>query len=327
LEQGNSANSLHRTKLSKALITDSTKLELRTAADLRIKYGVTVRTGVVSTIRSHLNTRVSYRPADTQTVTSVDVEGKKIVLDSGKETVGYDKLVLASGGTPRRLPVEGATLENVYTFRGIEDAKKVDTGSMPFPCPMYLDNRSEDRHCSAAQEGKRVVVIGSSFISMEVVGTIASRKLASIDVIGMEEYPFEAVLGKEIGKGLKKVGLSFDGISLVRTHHMQHYEEQGIKFHMQSKVEKIVPAEGNSALAGGVIVNGELIPADFVIMGVGVTPATEFLKGSGIQLERDGGVKVDQYLRVEGVKDVYAVGEPAPCGDTIQEANKSRKRR
>ena len=78
---------------------------------------------------------------------------------------------------------------------------------------------------------------------------------------------------------------------------------------MQSKVDKIIPAEGNSALAGGVKVNGQVIPADFVIMGVGVAPATEFLKSSGIQLERDGGVKVDEYLRVVGVRDVYAMGE------------------
>ena len=57
----------------------------------------------------------------------------------------------------------------------------------------------------AAQEGKRVVVIGSSFISMEIVTAINSRKLASIDVIGMEEFPFEAVLGKTVGAALKKV--------------------------------------------------------------------------------------------------------------------------
>ena len=49
------------------------------------------------------------------------------------------------------------------------------------------------------------MVIGSSFISMEVVSTVGSRKLASIDVIGMEEFPFEAILGKQVGKGLMQV--------------------------------------------------------------------------------------------------------------------------
>ena len=61
----------------------------------------------------------------------------------------------------------------------------------------------------AAQEGKKLVVIGSSFISMELVAALSKRKLASIDVIGMEEFPFQAVLGKAVGAGLKKVLFSF----------------------------------------------------------------------------------------------------------------------
>jgi apoptosis-inducing factor 3 len=81
---------------------------------------------------------------------------------------------------------------------------------------------------------------------------------------------------------------------------------------MQSKVEKIVPSETNPALAGGVVVNGKTLPADFVVMGVGVAPATEFLKGNTeLSLERDGGVEVDEFLKVKGMKDVYAIGDIA----------------
>jgi len=58
---------------------------------------------------------------------------------------------------------------------------------------------------TAAQEGKRMVIIGSSFISMELVVAVSKRKLASIDVIGMEEYPFQNVLGEELGQILQKV--------------------------------------------------------------------------------------------------------------------------
>jgi NADPH-dependent 2,4-dienoyl-CoA reductase/sulfur reductase-like enzyme len=83
----------------------------------------------------------------------------------------------------------------------------------------------------------------------------------------------------------------------------------GVNFHMQSKVEKIVSSEENPSQAGGVIVNGQTIPADLVIMGVGVAPASDFLKNSGIELERDGGVKVDEFLRVESLNNVYAIGK------------------
>ncbi|RXW21742.1 hypothetical protein EST38_g4133 [Candolleomyces aberdarensis] len=247
---------IDRTKLSKALITDPAKIEWKTAADLKIKYGTNLRLGVE--------------------VTGVDLEKKNVTLDNGKDTLSYDKLILAPGSTPRRLPIEGANLENVYTFRGISDSQKVD---------------------AAAREGQRVVVIGSSFISMELVVAISKRKLASIDVIGMEEYPFQAVLGEEIGAALKK-----------------YHESQGVRFHMKSKVDKIVASEENPNIATGVVVNGETLPADFVIMGVGVGPATQFLKGSGIEVERDGGVKVDQYLRVKSGPDtqnVYAIGDIA----------------
>jgi NAD(P)H-nitrite reductase large subunit len=83
------------------------------------------------------------------------------------------------------------------------------------------------------------------------------------------------------------------------------YEGKGAKFHIQCKVDRIVPAEDNAALATGVVVNGQTIPADFVIMGVGVAPATEYLKASRWELEKDGGVKV------QGISsgDVFAIGE------------------
>ncbi|KAI6039787.1 hypothetical protein EDC04DRAFT_1612968 [Pisolithus marmoratus] len=244
---------IDRTKLSKALITDAAKIEWRSASDLKIRYGTTLRLGV--------------------TVTSVDTSVKQVIFEGGKESISYDKLILATGGTPRRLPIDGADLENVYTFRGVEDAKKVDAD---------------------AQEGKRMVVIGSSFISMELVVAVSKRKLASIDVIGMEEFPFESVLGKEIGKGLKK-----------------YHESQGVRFHMKTRADKIVASESNPSQASGVVVDGQTIPADFIVMGVGVAPATEYLKQSGFALEKDGGVKVDEYLRVPGHADVYAIGDIA----------------
>ena len=228
-------------------------------------------------------------------------------MDGGKDSLPYDKLILATGGAPRRLPIEGANLENVYTFRGLSDSRKVSEGWYS-----YADKTLVMTCCpKAAQEGKRMVIIGSSFISMELVVAVSKKKLASIDVIGMEQYPFENVLGKEVGAGLMKVIYNIYHVTLVlMSYDAQYHESQGVKFHMLSKGERIVPREDNPNLAGGVVVNGHTIPADFVIMGVGVVPATEFLKGSGIEVEKDGGIRVDEYLRVRSVSsnDVYAIG-------------------
>jgi len=174
----------------------------------------------------------------------------------------------------------------------VEDARKVD---------------------KAAQEGKKLVVIGSSFIGMELVVALSKRKLASINVVGMEEYPFESVLGKEVGAGLKK-----------------YHESQGVKFHMSSRVEKVIPSADNPALAGGVVISSPssgttetvTLDADFVILGVGVRPATDFLQSNpGFELEPDGGLLVDEYLRVvkgrAGESGVYALGDIAVYPQSI----------
>ncbi|KAI0324656.1 hypothetical protein GY45DRAFT_1262449 [Cubamyces sp. BRFM 1775] len=252
---------IDRTKLSKALVTDPAKLEWRSLADLRSKYGVDYRSGVE--------------------VSGVDIASKEVVVGASQERVPYETLVLASGGVPRRLPIEGKDLANVLTLRGVEDAKKID---------------------AAVKEGKRLVVIGSSFISMELVVAVTSRKLASIDVVGQEEFPFELVLGKEVGAGLKKF-----------------HESKGVKFHMQSKVEKIIPSESDPSQAGAVVVTSSTgqtttLPADVIVMGVGVAPATEYLKSSkGFEqvVDKSGAVHVDEYLRVKGIDSVYAIGDIA----------------
>ena len=58
----------------------------------------------------------------------MDLKNKTVTIDNGVDTLSYEKLILAPGGIPRKLPIEGADLDNVFTFRGIPDAKKVDAG-------------------------------------------------------------------------------------------------------------------------------------------------------------------------------------------------------
>ncbi len=136
-------------------------------------------------------------------------------------------------------------------------------------------------------------MIGSSFISMELVVAVSKRKLASIHVIGMEQYPFENVLGGEIGAGLK-----------------QFHETQGITFHGSTSVKAIrkEPSDGSTLVE---LSNGEILSADVIVMGVGVRPATDYLKASGWELEKDGSVKVDELLQVPGRSNVYAIGDIA----------------
>jgi len=241
---------IDRTKLSKALMTDSSKLEWYSAEKLTETFSADLRTGV--------------------TVTGVDISGKKVLI--GTEALSYEYLVLSPGGVPRRLPVPGSDLPNVYTLRSVDDTKKI--------CDA-LENPSE----------KDLVIIGSSFIGMELAVAVKGRGLRSTSVIGMTKYPFEAVLGERIGEALKKF-----------------HEGNGVKFYGESKVTSIDDKLVNLESKGGEEVK---IPADVVVMAVGVGPATEFLKGSGIEVQKGGGVIVDECMRVKGVDNVFAIGDIA----------------
>lgn len=77
---------------------------------------------------------------------------------------------------------------------------------------------------------------------------------------------------------------------------------------MNSQVEKIILSESSSSLGAAGVVSGQTLLADFVVMRVGVAPVSEFLKQCGFQLEKNAGIKVDEYLKVLGYHNVYATG-------------------
>lgn len=147
-----------------------------------------------------------------------------------------------------------------------------------------------DEIIKASKNTSRVVVIGASFIGMETAFSLTERKL-SVTVIAPESVPFERVFGKEIGKMFQK----------------QH-EESGVTFRLNASISKF---EGNDRVEAVVLENGERVEADLVVIGIGVKPATDFLKG--IDLNPDGSLKVDQYF--QAAKDVYAAGDIASFPD------------
>lgn len=87
-------------------------------------------------------------------------------------------------------------------------------------------------------------------------------------------------------------------------------EDTGVKFRMNAGVESAEPSASDPTHVGAITLKGgERLEADLVILGVGVTPATRYLKNSGIELEKDGSVRVDDYWKIKGVDDAYAVGQ------------------
>jgi NADPH-dependent 2,4-dienoyl-CoA reductase/sulfur reductase-like enzyme/nitrite reductase/ring-hydroxylating ferredoxin subunit len=133
-----------------------------------------------------------------QEAVRVDAAEKTITFRDG-ETLGYDALLVATGGAPRSLNVPGSDLKNVFTLRGFDDA---------------------DAIIGAARASSRAVVIGASFIGMEAAASLRERNLA-VTVVAPDKVPFEKTLGPEIGALFRQV-----------------HEARGVRFKLGAGVER-----------------------------------------------------------------------------------------
>lgn len=193
---------------------------------------------------------------------SVDA-AKKIIEFSDGQTLAYDSLLVATGGTPRKLPFQTDARENVFLLRSFSDT---------------------DAIIATAEKGKRAIVIGASFIGMEVAGSLKTRG-CEVTVVAPDQVPFIKVLGPEIGKLFQHV-----------------HEQNGVEFKLGTHVKSFT---GNGRVETVVLENGEHLEADLVVVGIGVTPATDFLEG--VELHEDGGVIADSHLCI--AENLYAAGD------------------
>ncbi|KAL3952919.1 hypothetical protein ACCO45_012862 [Purpureocillium lilacinum] len=243
---------IDRPKLSKALMTDTAKLAWRDKAWFE--------SGSVDWVDDE--------------ATSVDFSERKVSTKAGSN-ISYTKLILATGGAPRSLPLQGfKVLENIFVLRNVHHAKAI------------VD--------AIGEKGKKIVVIGSSFIGMEVaVATCADN---TVTVVDMAKTPLERVLGEQVGAGIQKL-----------------VEGKGVKFYNGASIDKAEPSGSDPSKVGAVCLkDGTRLEADLVILGVGVAPATEFLRDNKVlRLEQDGSVATDENFQVTGLKDVYAIGDIA----------------
>jgi apoptosis-inducing factor 3 len=147
-----------------------------------------------------------------------------------------------------------------------------------------------DRIIKAASQAERAVVVGTSFIGMETAAALRKRGL-SVTVVGRGAVPFERTLGAEIGTMFREI-----------------QEENGVSFSLGRQVGRFA---GKAHLEEVVLDNGERLPADLVLVGIGVRPATDYLHG--VETNPDGSLTVDKYLSV--TDGLYAAGDIARYPD------------
>jgi len=204
------------------------------------------------------------------TVTGVDPAAREVTLAGGSR-IGYAKLLLATGSVPRRLPVPGADAD--------ADADGV----------LYLRRvEDSDRIRAAFHAASRVAVIGAGWIGLE---TAAAARAAGVEVTILEtaELPLLRVLGREVAE-------VFAGL----------HREHGVDLRFGVQVAEIT---GSGGRADGVrLADGTRIPADVVIVGVGITPNVQLAEKAG--LEVGNGIVTDAGLRSSD-PDIYAAGDVA----------------
>ena len=198
-------------------------------------------------------------------VAAIDVRARQVTLAQGR-TMPFDKLLLATGAEPIRLDIPGSDQPHVHVLRSIGDSRAI---------------------IASAKEVRHALVLGASFIGLEVAAALRARGI-EVHIVAPEHRPLERVLGHEMGDFIRAI-----------------HEEHGVAFHLQNTAVSI--DEDSVRLK-----DGSMLPADLVVLGVGVRPRLDLAQRAGLNIDR--GVLVDEYLKTSAPA-IYAAGDIARWPD------------
>ncbi|XP_050443240.1 apoptosis-inducing factor 3-like isoform X2 [Adelges cooleyi] len=220
-----------------------------------------------------LRSQEYYDNGDIEVLTKTSLESidsdKKIVKLSNNDQIAFDSMFIATGMTPRTIP-DASKFSNVFTLRTADDAAKISQSLFP------------DCH---------VVIIGSSFIGMEVAASAISR-VKSVNVIGRSNVPFMESLGKDLGERVQEL-----------------FESKGVVFKMKTSVKNFISF--NHKLSEVELADGQKLKADVCVIATGAKANSEFLACSSIIVNSaNGTIEVDENLETN-VKGIFAGGDVA----------------
>ena len=201
------------------------------------------------------------------TVERLDAASREVTL-AGGESVPFDRLLLATGAEPVRASIPGTSPSEILVLRSLADCRAI---------------------IERAKTAKTVLVLGASFIGLEVAAALRAREI-EVHVASPETIPMERILGRDMGE-------------FVRALHEQH----GVRFHLGATA---IGVEGREVRLS----NGTAIKVDFIVAGLGVRPRVGLAEAAGLRVDR--GVVVDAYLETSA-PGIFAAGDIARWPDPI----------
>jgi len=178
-------------------------------------------------------------------VTSIDADAHEVLATDGSRTA-YDKLVLATGASPRRSDLPGADLGGVLYLRTVEDSEKLR---------------------EAFQKDAKIVIVGGGWIGLETASA-AREAGADVTVLEMAEQPLMAVLGPGLGRSFADL-----------------HREHGVDLRTGVTIAAIEPAADSHKVGAVVLGDGTSVPADAVLVGIGAIPNTDLAVTAGLDLD------------------------------------------
>jgi 3-phenylpropionate/trans-cinnamate dioxygenase ferredoxin reductase subunit len=194
--------------------------------------------------------RIDWHPA--MHVEKIDRVARRLHLASGG-WFGYEKLVLATGGRPRRLTISGSALAGLHTIRTIADVETVKHEFLP---------------------GKRLVIVGGGYIGLEVAA-VAIKSGLDVEIVEYAPRLLARVAGPELSAFYKAA-----------------HEAAGVKIRLNTGVEGFVPEANRPDHVGAVTCgDGAVLPADLVLVAVGLVPNVELAQAAGLTM--GNGIRID----------------------------------
>lgn len=183
---------------------------------------------------------------------------------AGGDRIGYDRLVIATGASVRRLAIDGADLDGVHYLRSIDDV---------------------DRIRGALEGVTRVAIVGAGYIGLEVAAVLAGRDL-DVTVVEMAERVMSRVVSPQVSAFFER-----------------EHKSRGVRLMLSTGIAAF---EGDARVSGIRTNRGDVVPADLVVVGIGIQPNTELADAAGLAV--DNGIVVDDTCRTADPA-IYAVGD------------------